>query len=225
MKVLIVEDDAGAAAFLAEGLAECGHDSSVCATGPDGLAAALGRGFDVLVLDRMLPELDGLAIIKTLRSRGVTTPALFLTNLSGIDDRVEGLDAGGDDYLVKPFAFTELIARLNALVRRPRPGGEATELVVADLEMNLIRRTVKRGGALIGLQPREFQLLECLMRAEGRVLTRTMLLEQVWNFHFDPQTNIVETHMSRLRSKVDRGQAAQLIHTLRGAGYSLRAPA
>jgi two-component system OmpR family response regulator len=225
MKVLIVEDDAEAAAFLAEGLAESGHDSSVCATGPDGLTTALGRGFDVLVLDRMLPELDGLAIIKTLRSRGVTTPALFLTDLSGIDDRVEGLDAGGDDYLVKPFAFTELMARLNALARRPRTGGEATELVVVDLEMNLIRRTVKRGGALIGLQPREFQLLECLMRAEGRVLTRTMLLEQVWNFHFDPQTNIVETHMSRLRSKVDRGQAVQLIHTLRGAGYSLRAPA
>ena len=225
MKVLIVEDDAEAAAFLAAGLAERGHESSVCGTGPDGLAAALGGGFDVLVLDRMLPGLDGLTIVKTLRSRSVTTPALFLTNLSGIDDRVEGLEAGGDDYLVKPFAFTELMARLNALARRPRSGGEVTELVVADLEISLIRRTVKRSGALVDLQPREFQLLECLMRAEGRVLTRTMLLEQVWNFHFDPQTNIVETHMSRLRSKVDRGQAVPLIHTLRGAGYSLRAPA
>jgi two-component system OmpR family response regulator len=224
MKVLIVEDDTEAAASLAAGLAERGHEFCVCATGPDGLATALGGGFDVLVLDRMLPGLDGLAMVKTLRNRGVTTPALFLTNLSGIDDRVEGLEAGGDDYLVKPFAFIELMARLNVLARRPRAGGEPTELVVANLEMNLIRRTVKRGGALIDLQPREFQLLECLMRAEGRVLTRTMLLEQVWNFHFDPHTNIVETHMSRLRSKIDRGHSVPLIHTLRGAGYSLRAP-
>ena len=149
---------------------------------------------------------------------------MFLTNLSGIDDRVEGLEAGGDDYLVKPFAFTELMARLTALARRPALGAEPTILTVGDLEMDLIRRTVKRGGQAIDLQPREFQLLEFLMRSEGRVVTRAMLLEKVWGFHFDTQTNIVETHISRLRAKVDRGRAAPLIHTLRGAGYTLRAP-
>jgi two-component system, OmpR family, response regulator len=224
MKILIVEDDAEAAAFLAAGLAERGHEATVCANGPDALEAGLGFEFDVLVLDRMIPGLDGLTLLKTLRERGVATPALFLSHLSGIDDRVEGLEAGGDDYLVKPYAFSELMARLNALARRPRAGAEPTELTVADLEMNLLRRTVKRRGELIDLQPREFQLLECLIRAEGRVLTRTMLLEKVWHFHFDPQTNIVETQMSRLRAKVDRGHAVQLIQTLRGAGYFLRAP-
>jgi len=224
MKILIVEDDAEAAAFLAAGLSERGHEATVCANGPEGLQAGLGVDFDVLVLDRMIPGLDGLTLLQTLRERGVGTPALFLSHLSGIDDRVEGLEAGGDDYLVKPYAFPELMARLNALARRPRAGAEPTELTVADLEMNLLRRTVKRGGELIDLQPREFKLLECLIRAEGRVLTRTMLLEKVWDFHFDPQTNIVETQMSRLRAKVDRGHGVQLIHTLRGAGYFLRAP-
>jgi two-component system OmpR family response regulator len=180
--------------------------------------------YDVVVVDRMLPELDGLSLVKAMRAAGVSTPALFLTNLSGIDDRVEGLEAGGDDYLVKPFAFTELMARLSALARRPTLGAEPTVLAVLDLEMDLIRRTVRRGGQPIDLQPREFQLLEFLMRSEGRVLTRSMLLEKVWDFHFDTRTNIVETHISRLRAKVDRGQAVPLIQTLRGVGYSLRAP-
>jgi len=225
MKILIVEDDEDSAAFLAEGIAARGHETSVARNGRDGLAMATGEArYDVVVVDRMLPELDGLSLVKAMRAAGASTPALFLTNLSGIDDRVEGLEAGGDDYLVKPFAFTELMARLSALARRPTLGAEPTVLAVLDLEMDLIRRAVRRGGQAIDLQPREFQLLEVLMRSEGRVLTRSMLLEKVWNFHFDPRTNIVETHISRLRAKVDRGQAVPLIQTLRGAGYLLRAP-
>jgi two-component system OmpR family response regulator len=225
MKILIVEDDEDSAAFLAEGIAARGHEASVARNGRDGLLMATGEPrYDVVVVDRMLPQLDGLSLVKAMRSADVSTPALFLTNLSGIDDRVEGLEAGGDDYLVKPFAFTELMARLTALARRPVLGAEPTVLNVLDLEMDLIRRTVRRGGQPIDLQPREFQLLEFLMRSEGRVLTRSMLLEKVWDFHFDTRTNIVETHISRLRAKVDRGQAVPLIHTLRGAGYSLRAP-
>jgi len=225
MKILIVEDDEDSASFLAEGIAARGHEASVARNGRDGLVMATGEGrYDVVIVDRMLPELDGLSLVKAMRSAGVSTPALFLTNLSGIDDRVEGLEAGGDDYLVKPFAFTELMARVAALARRPVLGAETTVLNVLDLEMDLIRRTVRRGGQPIDLQPREFQLLEFLMRSEGRVLTRTMLLEKVWDFHFDTRTNIVETHISRLRAKVDRGQAVPLIQTLRGAGYSLRAP-
>jgi two-component system OmpR family response regulator len=225
MKILIIEDDEDSATFLAEGIAARGHEASVARNGRDGLVMATGEGrYDVVIVDRMLPELDGLSLVKAMRSAGVSTPALFLTNLSGIDDRVEGLEAGGDDYLVKPFAFTELMARLTALARRPVLGAETTVLNVLDLEMDLIRRTVRRGGQTIDLQPREFQLLEFLMRSEGRVLTRSMLLEKVWDFHFDTRTNIVETHISRLRAKVDRGQAVPLIQTLRGAGYSLRAP-
>ncbi|MGD0564748.1 MAG: response regulator transcription factor [Roseiarcus sp.] len=225
MKILIVEDDEDSAAFLAEGIAARGHEASVARNGRDGLLMATGEPrYDVVVVDRMLPQLDGLSLVKAMRSADVSTPALFLTNLSGIDDRVEGLEAGGDDYLVKPFAFTELMARLTALARRPVLGAEPTVLNVLDLEMDLIRRTVRRGGQPIDLQPREFQLLEFLMRSEGRVLTRSMLLEKVWDFHFDTRTNIVETHISRLRAKVDRGQAVPLIQTLRGAGYSLRAP-
>jgi two-component system OmpR family response regulator len=225
MKILIVEDDEDSAAFLAEGIAARGHEASVARNGRDGLLMATGEPrYDVVVVDRMLPQLDGLSLVKAMRSADVSTPALFLTNLSGIDDRVEGLEAGGDDYLVKPFAFTELMARVTALARRPVLGAETTVLNVLDLEMDLIRRTVRRGGQLIDLQPREFQLLEFLMRSEGRVLTRSMLLEKVWDFHFDTRTNIVETHISRLRAKVDRGQAVPLIQTLRGAGYTLRAP-
>ena len=225
MNILIVEDDEDSAAFLAQGIAARGHEASLARNGRDGLLMATGEAhYDVVVVDRMLPELDGLSLVKAMRSAGVSTPALFLTNLSGIDDRVEGLEAGGDDYLVKPFAFTELMARLTALARRPVLGAEPTVLNVLDLEMDLIRRTVRRGGQPIDLQPREFQLLEFLMRSEGRVLTRSMLLEKVWDFHFDTRTNIVETHISRLRAKVDRGQAVPLIQTLRGAGYSLRAP-
>ncbi|HYA72023.1 MAG TPA: response regulator transcription factor [Roseiarcus sp.] len=225
MKILIVEDDEDSAAFLAQGIAARGHEANVARNGRDGLVMATGEArYDVVVVDRMLPELDGLSLVKAMRAAGVSTPALFLTNLSGIDDRVEGLEAGGDDYLVKPFAFTELMARLSALARRPVLGAEPTVLSILDLEMDLIRRTVRRGGQPIDLQPREFQLLEFLMRSEGRVLTRSMLLEKVWDFHFDTRTNIVETHISRLRAKVDRGQAVPLIQTLRGAGYSLRAP-
>jgi two-component system OmpR family response regulator len=168
--------------------------------------------------------MDGLAILRTIRASGVKTPVLLLTALGGIDDRVEGLEAGGDDYLVKPFAMAELLARVNALARRPPPQDVQTTLEVADLKLDRLRRTVTRGGARIELQPREFQLLEYLMRHRGRVVTRTMLLESVWYFHFDPKTNIVETHMSRLRAKVDRGHGLELIHTVRGAGYCLSEP-
>jgi two-component system OmpR family response regulator len=222
VKVLIVEDDNETAAFLKERLEALGHVVDLAADGRDGLFRASEARHDVIVLDRMLPELDGVSLIKMLRRAGVATPALFLTNLSGIDDRVEGLEAGGDDYLVKPFAFSEFMARLVALARRPPPSAEPTLLAVADLEMDLIRRSVRRAGAPIELQPREFQLLEYLLRNEGRVVTRTMLLEHVWDFHFDPRTNIVETHISRLRAKIDRGQGVELIRTVRGAGYSLR---
>jgi two-component system OmpR family response regulator len=221
MKILIVEDDRENASFLRDRLGELGHAVTVASNGRDGLFEAAEAKYDVVVLDRMLPELDGLDLVRRMRRAGVATPVLFLTNLSGIDDRVEGLEAGGDDYLVKPFAFSEFMARLIALARRP-PLGDGTILTVADLEMDLIKRTVRRAGAAIDLQPREFQLLEYLLRNEGRVVTRTMLLEHVWDFHFDPKTNIVETHISRLRSKINRGQADELIHTLRGAGYSLR---
>jgi two-component system, OmpR family, response regulator len=222
MKILIVEDDRENAAFLRERLEALGHAADVAANGADGLLIAAEERHDAIVLDRMLPELDGLSIVRMMRRAGVATPVLFLTNLSGIDDRVEGLEAGGDDYLVKPFAFAEFMARLTALARRPPLASDATVLTAADLEMDLIKRTVRRDGAPIDLQPREFKLLEYLMRNEGRVVTRTMLLEHVWDFHFDPKTNIVETHISRLRSKINRGGAGELIHTLRGAGYSLR---
>jgi two-component system OmpR family response regulator len=177
-----------------------------------------------MIVDRMLGRLDGLGIVRSMRGTGVKTPVLFLTALGGIDDRVSGLQAGGDDYLVKPFAFSELLARIEALARRPPFADVVTVLRVADLEMDLLKRTVARGGTRIDLQPREFRLLEYLMRNAGRVVTRTMLLENVWEFHFDPKTNIVETHISRLRAKVDRGQPAELIQTVRGAGYILRAP-
>lgn len=222
MKVLIVEDDRENASFLRERLEELGHGVAVSSNGREGLFLASEAKYDVIVLDRMLPELDGVGLVRMLRRAGVATPVLFLTNLSGIDDRVEGLEAGGDDYLVKPFAFPEFLARMIALARRPPLSDDRTVLAIADLEMDLIKRTVRRAGAAIDLQPREFQLLEYLLRNEGRVVTRTMLLEHVWDFHFDPKTNIVETHISRLRSKIDRGQALELIHTLRGAGYSLR---
>ena len=225
MKILIVEDDHEIAALLAEGIIARGHEAHLADNGRQGLLKATGETrYDVVVVDRLLPELDGLSVVKAIRAAGVSTPALFLTNLSGIDDRVEGLEAGADEYLVKPFAFPELMARLTALARRPVLGAEPTLLSVLDLEMDLIRRTVKRSGRTIDLQPREFQLLEFLVRSEGRVLTRRMLLEKVWGFHFDTRTNIVETHMSRLRAKVDRGHSTSLIQTLRGAGYALRAP-
>jgi two-component system OmpR family response regulator len=224
MKLLLVEDDIEAAAYLKRALSEAGHTVDVANTGRDGLMLAAGEPYDVIVLDRLLPEIDGLAILRTIRAAGVKTPVLLLTALGGIDDRVEGLEAGGDDYLVKPFAFAELLARVNALARRPPPQEVQTELNVADLKVDLLRRMVTRAGQRIDLQPREYQLLEYLARHAGRVVTRTMLLEGVWEFHFDPKTNIVETHMSRLRGKIDRGHARELIHTVRGAGYVLREP-
>ncbi|MBS0535504.1 MAG: response regulator transcription factor [Proteobacteria bacterium] len=223
MNVLLIEDDAETADYIVAGLVEHGHHVDRAEDGVNGLALAGNDRYEVAIVDRMLPGLDGLTLVKRLRSAGLRTPILFLTNLGGLDDRVEGLNAGGDDYLVKPFAFPELLARVNALGRRPVAATE-TVLRVGDLEMNLLDRGVKRAGRPVLLQPREFRLLECLMRQAGRVVTRTMLLEMVWDFHFDPKTNIVETHISRLRAKIDRGQTHELIHTVRGAGYSIRAP-
>ncbi|HZZ87829.1 MAG TPA: response regulator transcription factor [Caulobacteraceae bacterium] len=224
MKVLLVEDDRDVAAYVRRALSEAGQTVDVAAAGRDGLMLAAAEPYDVIVLDRMLPQIDGLSILRTIRATGVKTPVLLLTALGGIDDRVEGLEAGADDYLVKPFAIAELLARVNALARRPPPQDAPTVLRVADLEMNLLQRAVMRGAQRIDLQPREFQLLEHLMRHAGRVVTRTMLLESVWDFHFDPKTNIVETHISRLRGKLSRGGGADLIHTVRGAGYCLREP-
>jgi two-component system, OmpR family, response regulator len=224
MKILLVEDDAETASYVAAGLREYGHVVDHAVTGPGGLQLATGgQPHDVLIIDRMLPGLDGLAIVKAVRNAGLRAPILLLTTMDGIDDRVEGLESGADDYLIKPFAFAELLARTNALARRPANTVE-TILRVADLEMDLVKRTVTRGARKIVLQPREFQLLEYFMRNAGRVVTRTMLLEHVWDFHFDPRTNIVETHVSRLRGKVDRDFNVELIHTIRGSGYSLRAP-
>jgi two-component system OmpR family response regulator len=225
MKLLLVEDDQEAAAYLKRALEEAGHSVDLAAEGREGLLGAAGGAYDVLILDRMLPELDGLSVLRTLRAARVHTPVLLLTAVNGIDDRVEGLNAGADDYLVKPFAFVELHARINALARRPPPQEVVTVLQVGDLRMDLLKRTVTRASMRIDLQPREFQLLEYLMRHAGRVVTRTMLLEGVWSFHFDPQTNIVETHMSRLRAKIDRGHPQELIHTVRGSGYILNEPA
>jgi two-component system, OmpR family, response regulator len=224
MKVLVIEDDAETAVYVVNGLAEQGYVVDHASNGREGLFLAASDSYDVAIVDRMLPALDGLSLVKRLRGQGVVTAVLFLTNLGGIDDRVDGLDAGGDDYLVKPFAFSELLARVNALARRPAITMPETVLRCADLEIDLLKRSVTRSGRAIDLQPREFKLLECLMGQAGRVVTRTMLLEKVWDFHFDPKTNIVETHMSRLRAKVDRGVEVELIHTIRGSGYSLRAP-
>ena len=225
MKVLLIEDDRETASYVARGLRENGHVVDHAATGRDGLFLAADGGHDVLVVDRMLPGLDGLGLVRALRETGVKAPVLFLTALGGVGDRVKGLEAGGDDYLVKPFAFAELLARLNALARRPPLVEVQAVLRVADLEMDRLRRTVTRGGRRVELQAREFQLLEYLMRHAERVVTRTMLLEAVWDFHFDPRTNIVETHMSRLRAKLAQPGAPELIHTIRSAGYALRAPA
>ncbi len=225
MKILLIEDDQETTEYVAAGLREHGHVIDCAALGRDGLFMASGESYDVLIVDRMLPGIDGLGIVRMLRESGVKTPALFLTALGGVGDRVRGLDAGGDDYLVKPFAFAELMARVNALARRPPLADVQTVLRVGDLEMDLLKRSVTRAGERIELQPREFQLLEYLMRNSDRVVTRTMLLENVWDFHFDPRTNIVETHISRLRGKLNRAQDADLIHTVRGAGYLMRAPA
>jgi len=224
MKILLIEDDVETALYVANGLREQGHVVDAVADGRDGLLRAAGEAYEVMIVDRMLPGLDGLGIVKTLRGAGVKTPILLLTTMGGVRDRVEGLEAGGDDYLIKPFAFAELLARVNALARRPPMTEVATMLRVADLEMDLLKRTVTRQGRRIELQPQEFKLLEYLLRHAGRIVTRTMLLENVWEFHFDPTTNVVETHVSRLRGKIDRGFAVELLHTVRGAGYCLRAP-
>lgn len=224
MRILLAEDDSKTADYIAKGLAEAGHVCDVLANGHDALFQAMRDRYDVFVVDRMLPELDGLSVVKSMRAAGSMTPVLFLTAIGGIDDRVEGLEAGGDDYLVKPFAFSELMARIAALGRRPPAQDQKTVLRVADLEMDLVKRTVARQGRPIELQPREFRLLEVLMRGEGRAITRTMLLERVWDFHFDPKTSVVETHISRLRAKIDKPFDVPLLHTLRNTGYSLHAP-
>jgi two-component system OmpR family response regulator len=224
MRVLVIEDDHDTASYVVKGLKEQGHVADHAADGKAGLHLASTESYDVLVVDRMLPELDGLSIIKSLRSADNHTPALILSALGEVDDRVQGLTAGGDDYLVKPFAFSELLARLEALVRRTDVETPTTRLQVADLEMDLLSRQVRRGGKTIDLQPREFRLLECLMRHSGQVVTRTMLLEKVWEYHFDPQTNVIDVHISRLRSKIDKEFPQPLLHTARGAGYVLRAP-
>jgi two-component system OmpR family response regulator len=226
MKLLLIEDDRAAAGYIAKGLRESGHVVDVAPTGKDGLLLAAGGAYDVLIVDRMLPGVDGLSLVQTLRATQNPTPVLFLSALGEVDDRVKGLKAGGDDYLVKPFAFSELLARLEALARR---GGKAatgpeTVLRFEDLTMDLLARKVERAGREIDLQPREFRLLEVLLRHAGQVMTRTMLLEKVWDYRFDPQTNVIDVHISRLRQKIDRGFERPLIHTVRGAGYSLRAP-
>ncbi|WPB76410.1 response regulator transcription factor [Archangium violaceum] len=221
MRILLIEDDARTAEYVRRGLAELGQVVDHAADGQEGLLMATTGQYDVLVIDRMLPKLDGLTLLRMLREGHVRTPALFLSAMGAIDDRVKGLESGGDDYLVKPFAFSELYARICSLGRRPPLQDVQTVLSHGDLEMDLLKRTVVRAGKSIDLQPTEFRLLEYLLRHAGRVVTRTMLLEHVWSFHFDPKTNIVETHISRLRAKLDRGFETALIHTVRGAGYKL----
>ena len=228
MRILLIEDDPETARFIRKGLAEAGHVVDHAGDGRQGLLLAIDAEHDAVVVDRMLPGLDGLSIVRSLRAANRSTPVLVLSALGEVDDRVEGLRAGGDDYLVKPFALAELSARLEALVRRRIAGAGAsapvTRLEVADLEMDLLARAVKRGGHGIELKPREFRLLEYLMRHAGQVVTRTMLLEAVWDYHFDPQTNVIDVHVSRLRRKIDREFGPPLIHTVRGAGYMIRAP-
>ena len=222
MRILVIEDDANVAGFVAKGLREAGHVVDVADNGKDGLFLATTEAYDALVLDRMLPQVDGLTVLRTLRASGSAVPVLLLSALGEVDDRVQGLRAGGDDYLTKPFAFVELLARIEVLARRPRAGAAPeTALRVADLELDLLARTVRRAGVAIELQPREFRLLEYLMRHAGQVVTRTMLLEAVWDYHFDPQTNVIDVHVSRLRAKLDKGHPRPLIHTVRGAGYRL----
>jgi len=224
MRILVVEDDKKTSDYIAKGMVEAGHVCDVLDDGRDALFQATREPYDVLVVDRMIPGLDGLSMVKAVRAAKVKTPAIFLTSISGVDDRVEGLEAGGDDYLTKPFAFSELLARVNALARRPPVQDQKTVLRIADLELDIVRRQVTRQGQPIELQPREFTLLEVLMRGEGRVLTRTMLLERVWDFHFDPKTSVVETHISRLRAKIDRPFDVPLLHTVRNTGYCIHAP-
>jgi two-component system OmpR family response regulator len=224
VRILIIEDDQEVATFIQSGLLQGGWNVDVADNGKDGLFLATTENYDALIVDRMLPGVDGLTLIRTLRASEIRTPALILSALGEVDDRVAGLKAGGDDYLAKPFAFAELSARLEALLRRAGDSGgtqETTRLNVSDLHMDLLKREVRRGTTRIDLQPREFQLLEFLMRHAGQVVTRTMLLEGVWDYHFDPQTNVIDVHISRLRSKIDRDFSPHLLHTIRGVGYKL----
>jgi two-component system OmpR family response regulator len=222
MRILLVEDDRAAAAYLVKALHEAGHVADHAADGEDGLALAEDSSYDVLVVDRMLPRLDGLEVVKRLRAANNRTPALILSALGQVDDRVAGLRAGGDDYLAKPYAFTELLARVEALARRGTPAAAEAVYRVGDLQLDRLSHTVSRAGRELTLQPREFRLLEYLMRHAGQVVTRTMLLENVWDYHFDPQTNVIDVHVSRLRSKIDKGFDRPLLHTVRGAGYVVR---
>ncbi len=223
MKILVVEDDRETASYLVKGLSESGYIVDRAGDGREGLFLASSGGYDAIILDRMLPGMDGLAMLGALRAAEIGAPALILSALGSVDDRVKGLRAGGDDYLVKPFAFSELLARVEALLRRGAAAAATTRLWVADLELDLLTRTTKRAGKAIELLPREFLLLEYLMRNAGHVVTRTMLLEHVWDYHFDPQTNVVDVHVSRLRQKIDKSFDRPLLHTVRGAGYCLRA--
>lgn len=225
MRVLVVEDDKETAEFIERGLGELGHVVARATTGDDALHLGTTENFDVIILDRMLPGLDGVAVLKRWRAADIKTPVLLLTALGGIADRVDGLEAGADDYLVKPFAFAELAARLSALMRRAPMNEAPTKFEAGGITLDLLKREVRRDGRLIHLQPREFSLLEQLIRHAGRVVTRTMLLETVWGFHFDPQTNIVETHLSRLRSKLNEGFRIDAIETVRGSGYRLKVDA
>ncbi|MGE3914750.1 MAG: response regulator transcription factor [Hyphomicrobiaceae bacterium] len=222
MRVLIVEDDREIAHFVQRGLKESGHTADVALDGEQGLDLALSGAFDAIVLDRMLPGREGLSVVQAMRSAGVRTPVLILSALGEVDDRVKGLKAGGDDYLTKPFALTELLARIEALARRASPEESATRYSVGDLVLDRLTHKVSRGGEPITLQPREYRLLEYLMRNAGQVVTRTMLLENVWDYHFDPQTNVIDVHISRLRGKIDKGFDSPLLHTVRGAGYMMR---
>jgi two-component system OmpR family response regulator len=224
MRILLIEDDVATADYVAKGLGEEGHVVDVAKDGKNGLFLALNEPFDVIVTDRMLPGPDGLTILRALRASNITTPVLVLTALGEVDRKVEGLEAGADDYLAKPFAFAELRARIRALARRPAAQAEQHELVVGDLRMDLLRRTVIRGARAVELLPTEFRLLEYMMRHPGEVLTRTMLLEKVWDFSFDPTTNVVDVHVSRLRRKLEGGGEAPMIRTVRGAGYMLSSP-
>jgi two-component system OmpR family response regulator len=222
MKILLIEDDREAASYLIQALDEAGHVTHHAADGETGYAMASSMDYDVLIVDRMLPRRDGLSIVESLRAENDKTPVLILSALGEVDDRVTGLRAGGDDYLTKPYAFTELLARIEVLARRSSPSEGATSFQVGGLSLDRLSRKVERDGETILLQPREFRLLEYLMKNAGKVVTRTMLLENVWDYHFDPQTNVIDVHMSRLRSKIDRGHATSLLQTIRGAGYMIR---
>jgi two-component system, OmpR family, response regulator len=222
MRVLVIEDDRETAHFLQRSLKESGHAADIAEDGETGLGMARDGGYDVLIVDRMLPRRDGLLVVQTLRAEGARTPVLILSALGEVDDRVKGLRAGGDDYLTKPYAYTELLARIEALARRPAPEDHATRYTVGDLVLDRLSHKVTRAGEPIQLQPREFRLLEYLMKHAGQVVTRTMLLENVWDYHFDPQTNVIDVHISRLRGKIDKEFGKPLLHTVRGSGYMIR---